>query len=118
MSEGDIGRVLNGRYRLSRSLGRGGMGEVWLAVDTALGREVAVKELLLPPSLDEGAQRTWSERSRREASAAARIRHENVVTVHDVFEEDGRPWIVMELVISRSLAEAVRGEGRLDFAEA
>ncbi len=118
MSEGDIGRVLNQRYRLSRSLGRGGMGEVWLAVDTALGREVAVKELLFPPSLDEGARQTWSERSRREASAAARIRHENVVTVHDVFEEDGRPWIVMELVVSRSLAEVVRAEGRLDFAEA
>lgn len=118
MSEGDAGRVLNQRYRLSRSLGRGGMGEVWLAVDTALGREVAVKELLLPASLDETAQRSWLERSKREASAAARIRHENVVTVHDVFEEDGRPWIVMELVISRSLAEAVRTEGRLDFAEA
>lgn len=118
MSEGDIGRVLNGRYRLSRSLGRGGMGEVWLAVDTALGREVAVKELLLPASLDDAAQRSWLERSKREATAAARIRHENVVTVHDVFEEDGRPWIVMELVISRSLAEAVRAEGRLDHAEA
>ncbi|WTW97754.1 bifunctional serine/threonine-protein kinase/glutamate ABC transporter substrate-binding protein [Streptomycetaceae bacterium NBC_01309] len=118
MSEGDVGRVLGQRYRLSRSLGRGGMGEVWLAVDTALGREVAVKELLLPASLDETAQRSWLERSKREATAAARIRHENVVTVHDVFEEDGRPWIVMELVISRSLAEAVRSEGRLDFAEA
>ncbi|NUU23772.1 MAG: serine/threonine protein kinase, partial [Streptomycetaceae bacterium] len=94
------------------------MGEVWLAVDTALGREVAVKELLLPASLDETAQRSWLERSKREATAAARIRHENVVTVHDVFEEDGRPWIVMELVISRSLAEVIRGAGRLDFAEA
>ncbi|NUS57732.1 MAG: serine/threonine protein kinase, partial [Streptomycetaceae bacterium] len=94
------------------------MGEVWLAVDTALGREVAVKELLLPASLDEAAQRSWLERSKREASAAARIRHENVVTVHDVFEEDGRPWIVMELVISRSLAEVIRGEGRLEYAEA
>ncbi|MEU8138590.1 bifunctional serine/threonine-protein kinase/glutamate ABC transporter substrate-binding protein [Streptodolium elevatio] len=118
MSEGDVGRVLSQRYRLSRSLGRGGMGEVWLAVDTALGREVAVKELLLPASLDETAQRSWLERSKREATAAARIRHENVVTVHDVFEEDGRPWIVMELVISRSLAEVVRSEGRLDYAEA
>ncbi|MDI2128626.1 bifunctional serine/threonine-protein kinase/glutamate ABC transporter substrate-binding protein [Yinghuangia seranimata] len=118
VSEGDVGRVLNQRYRLSRSLGRGGMGEVWLAVDTALGREVAVKELLLPPSLDEAAQRSWLERSKREATAAARIRHENVVTVHDVFEEDGRPWIVMELVISRSLAEVIRSEGRLEFAEA
>ncbi|GAA4960434.1 hypothetical protein GCM10023205_24660 [Yinghuangia aomiensis] len=118
VSEGDVGRVLNQRYRLSRSLGRGGMGEVWLAVDTALGREVAVKELLLPASLDEAAQRSWLERSKREASAAARIRHENVVTVHDVFEEDGRPWIVMELVISRSLAEVIRGEGRLEYAEA
>jgi ABC-type amino acid transport substrate-binding protein len=113
-----IGRVLNGRYRLSRSLGRGGMGEVWLAVDTALGREVALKELLLPPTLDQAAQRSWLERSKREASAAARIRHENVVTVHDVFEEDGRPWIVMELVVSRSLADELRAEGRLDPAEA
>ncbi|MCF2533072.1 bifunctional serine/threonine-protein kinase/glutamate ABC transporter substrate-binding protein [Yinghuangia soli] len=118
VSEGDVGRVLNQRYRLSRSLGRGGMGEVWLAVDTALGREVAVKELLLPASLDEAAQRSWLERSKREATAAARIRHENVVTVHDVFEEDGRPWIVMELVISRSLSEVVRTEGRLEYAEA
>ncbi|WP_406298781.1 bifunctional serine/threonine-protein kinase/glutamate ABC transporter substrate-binding protein [Embleya sp. NBC_00888] len=118
MSEGEIGRILNNRYRLSRSLGRGGMGEVWLAVDTALGREVAVKELLLPKSLDAGSQRSWLERSKREAIAAARIRHENVVTVHDVFEEDGLPWIVMELVISRSLADVIRAEGRLDHAEA
>ena len=94
------------------------MGEVWLAIDTALGREVAVKELLLPKSLDAGSQRSWLERSKREASAAARIRHENVVTVHDVFEEDGLPWIVMELVISRSLADVIRSEGRLDHAEA
>nr|WP_237535527.1 bifunctional serine/threonine-protein kinase/glutamate ABC transporter substrate-binding protein [Streptomyces sp. SID3343] len=94
------------------------MGEVWLAVDTALGREVAVKELLLPTSLDASSQRSWLERSKREASAAARIRHENVVTVHDVFEEDGLPWIVMELVISRSLADVIRAEGRLDHAEA
>lgn len=118
MSEGEIGRILNNRYRLSRSLGRGGMGEVWLAVDTALGREVAIKELLLPKSLDAGSQRSWLERSKREAIAAARIRHENVVTVHDVFEEDGLPWIVMELVISRSLADVIRAEGRLDHAEA
>lgn len=94
------------------------MGEVWLAIDTALGREVAVKELLLPKSLDAGSQRSWLERGKREASAAARIRHENVVTIHDVFEEDGLPWIVMELVISRSLADVIRSEGRLDHAEA
>ncbi|MGH3329554.1 MAG: serine/threonine-protein kinase, partial [Streptomycetales bacterium] len=115
-SEGDPGeRVLAGRYRLDAQLGRGGMGIVWRGLDTTLGREVAVKEVLLPPQLPEGEVRTLRQRTLREARAAARLSHPGVVTVYDVVEEDSRPWIVMELLPSRSLAEVIREDGPLPY---
>ncbi|MFJ2443122.1 MULTISPECIES: serine/threonine-protein kinase [unclassified Streptomyces] len=107
------GRLLAGRYRLSGVLGRGGMGTVWRALDETLGRTVAVKELRFPSSIDEDEKRRLITRTLREAKAIARIRNNGAVTVFDVVEEDDRPWIVMELVEGKSLAEAVREDGLL-----
>ena len=109
---GGATRVVGGRYRLSGWLGRGGMGAVWAAHDTLLGRDVALKEIFLP---DDGAgpDDPMIRRAFREARAAARLRHPGIVTVHDVVTEDGRPWIVMELIDGPSLAAAVREHGSL-----
>ncbi|ANW18567.1 serine/threonine-protein kinase [Streptomyces clavuligerus] len=107
------GRLLAGRYRLGAVLGRGGMGTVWRAEDETLGRTVAVKELRFPNSIDEEEKRRLITRTLREAKAIARIRNNNAVTVFDVVDEDDRPWIVMELVEGRSLAEVIREDGTL-----
>ncbi|WP_330313352.1 protein kinase [Streptomyces sp. NBC_00523] len=112
--QGDTdGRLLAGRYRLGEVLGRGGMGTVWRAVDETLGRTVAVKELRFPSAIDEDEKRRLITRTLREAKAIARIRNNGAVTVYDVVDEDDRPWIVMELIEGKSLAEAVREDGVL-----
>jgi predicted Ser/Thr protein kinase len=110
---GSEGRLLAGRYRLGGVLGRGGMGTVWRAVDETLGRTVAVKELRFPGSVDDDEKRRLITRTLREAKAIARIRNNSAVTVYDVVDEDDRPWIVMELVEGKSLAEVVREDGVL-----
>uniref|UniRef100_UPI00278C8B2A serine/threonine-protein kinase n=1 Tax=Streptomyces venezuelae TaxID=54571 RepID=UPI00278C8B2A len=107
------GRLLAGRYRLGAVLGRGGMGTVWRAVDETLGRTVAVKELRFPSSIDDDEKRRLITRTLREAKAIARIRNNGAVTVYDVVDEDDRPWIVMELIEGKSLADAVREDGTL-----
>ncbi|MFH8453057.1 protein kinase [Streptomyces fungicidicus] len=107
-------RLLAGRYRLGDVLGRGGMGTVWRAQDETLGRTVAVKELRFPTNIDEEEKRRLITRTLREAKAIARIRNNSAVTVFDVVEEDDRPWIVMELVEGKSLAEAIREDGLLE----
>ena len=107
-------RLLAGRYRLGDVLGRGGMGTVWRAQDETLGRTVAVKELRFPGNIDEEEKRRLITRTLREAKAIARIRNNGAVTVYDVVEEDDRPWIVMELVEGKSLAEAIREDGLLE----
>ncbi|MER7697437.1 serine/threonine-protein kinase [Streptomyces sp. NPDC096095] len=107
------GRLLAGRYRLGEVLGRGGMGTVWRADDETLGRTVAVKELRFPSAIDEDEKRRLITRTLREAKAIARIRNNSAVTVYDVVDEDDRPWIVMELIEGKSLAEAIREDGTL-----
>lgn len=107
-------RLLAGRYRLGEVLGRGGMGTVWRAEDETLGRTVAVKELRFPSSIDEDEKRRLITRTLREAKAIARIRNNSAVTVFDVVDEDDRPWIVMELVEGKSLAEVIREDGLLE----
>ncbi|RMB87883.1 serine/threonine-protein kinase [Streptomyces shenzhenensis] len=108
------GRLLAGRYRLGEVLGRGGMGTVWRAEDETLGRTVAVKELRFPSNIDEDEKRRLITRTLREAKAIARIRNNSAVTVFDVVDEDDRPWIVMELVEGKSLAEVIREDGLLE----
>ncbi|MFE9563938.1 serine/threonine-protein kinase [Streptomyces sp. NPDC006487] len=106
-------RVIAGRYRLLGPLGRGGMGMVWRARDEVLGREVAIKEVRAPAGMDEAEVTRMYRRLEREAWAAARVSHRGVVTVYDVATEDGRPWIVMEIVRGLSLAEVLEGDGPL-----
>ncbi|MGW7386682.1 serine/threonine-protein kinase [Streptomyces sp. NPDC054794] len=107
-------RLLAGRYRLGDVLGRGGMGTVWRAEDETLGRTVAVKELRFPSNIDDDEKRRLITRTLREAKAIARIRNNSAVTVFDVVDEDDRPWIVMELVEGKSLAEVIREDGLLE----
>jgi hypothetical protein len=107
------GRVIAGRYRLLSMLGSGGMGTVWRAEDELLGRMVAVKEVAPPTDATSDEGRTLRERTLHEARTAARLAHQNVVTVYDVAEDGGRPWIVMELVDARSLRDIVEHTGPL-----
>ncbi|MGH3979514.1 MAG: serine/threonine-protein kinase [Pseudonocardiaceae bacterium] len=100
-------RLVAGRYRLDEVLGRGAMGTVWAAYDEMLGRAVAVKEVLLPPGMPGAEADALRERTLREARAIAVLSHPNVVTLYDVAREAGAPFVVMELVSSRSLAEAL-----------
>ncbi|GCB46690.1 serine/threonine-protein kinase [Streptomyces sp. NL15-2K] len=112
------GLLLAGRYRLADPIGKGGMGRVWRAHDEVLHRAVAIKELTAALYVSESDQAVLLARTRAEARAAARINHSAVVTVHDVLDHDGRPWIVMELVEGHSLADAVKEEGRVEPTEA
>lgn len=114
-------RIINGRYRLSRPLGAGGMGRVWLAYDEELACEVAIKEIALadlPADEAETAQRIA--RARSEARHAARLRgHPHVATVHDVVVHEGLPWIVMEYVPEAvDLQAVVRRSGPLSPQQA
>lgn len=92
------GDVIAGRYRLVEQIGRGGMGVVWKAVDLELRREVALKA-------------GDAEQVRREARIGAGLRHPNVIVVFDVVEDDGKRWLVLEHLPSRSLAEILRTAG-------
>lgn len=110
----DRSRVIAGRYRLEHVLGNGSMGTVWAAYDEFLQRKVAVKEVLLPPGIPAGEADALRERTLREARAIAVLSHPNVVTLHDIARQEGEPFVVMELVPSRSLAEVVRQQGPLN----
>ncbi|WP_037834798.1 MULTISPECIES: serine/threonine-protein kinase [unclassified Streptomyces] len=111
-------RVIAGRYRLEARLGRGGMGVVWRATDQLLGRGVAVKELPLDETLSAADARRQRDRTLREARAVAQLSHPHIIVVHDVVEDDERPYIVMELIEGGSLADRIAGHGPVDAAEA
>jgi serine/threonine protein kinase len=114
---GDV-RLLAGRYQLGPVIGRGGMGTVWRARDELLDRDVAVKEIAWPAHLSEAEKQAARRRALSEAQLAARLRHPNVVGIYDIAEEDGHPWIIMELVPYRSLRDIVRDDGPLPPAQA
>jgi serine/threonine protein kinase len=107
------GDMVADRYRLDSLLGSGGMGRVWRGRDEVLGREVAVKELSIPPGIGQDEAARLTRRTVREAQAAARLVHPNIVTVYDVVTHDARPWIVMRLVPGRSLDRLIHDEGPL-----
>ncbi|MGW6601135.1 protein kinase domain-containing protein [Streptomyces sp. NPDC055036] len=112
------GPLLAGRYRLAECIGRGGMGKVWRAHDEVLHRIVAIKELTAGRYVSEADRAVLHQRTQKEARAAARISHPGVVTVHDVLEHDGRPWIVMQYVDGPSLADAAKESGPIGYREA
>ncbi|HEY6790821.1 MAG TPA: serine/threonine-protein kinase, partial [Trebonia sp.] len=89
------------------------MGVVWRATDQLLDRDVAVKEVRLNEALGDVERANAYKRTLREARTAARLSHRGVVTVFDVAEEDGRPWIIMELIRSRSLDDLLASDGPL-----
>ncbi|HYY80076.1 MAG TPA: serine/threonine-protein kinase [Actinomycetes bacterium] len=106
-------RIVARRYVLTAPLGRGGMGVAWRAHDSLLGRDVAVKEVVVPSLLPQAERRAAEARVLREARAAARLNHPGAVTVHDVVREHGHTFIVMELVRAPTLADLIQAKGPL-----
>ncbi|HSK76464.1 MAG TPA: protein kinase [Thermoanaerobaculia bacterium] len=100
-----VGTTLS-HYRVLRRLGAGGMGEVYLAFDTRLEREVALK--VLPEALTDSARLA---RLKREALAVAALKHPNIVTLHAIEEADGRPFLVLELVEGETLRQRIPPTG-------
>jgi serine/threonine protein kinase len=108
------GSELDGRYRLSEPVGRGGMATVWRARDTRLGRDVAVK-LIAEARLSEPG---FIERFEREAQIAAHLSHPNLVTVHDLRIDSGQPYLVMEFIEGETLEQRLeRSPGSVDSVE-
>ena len=106
-------RLIQNRYALQRALGRGGMGVVWLAEDSVLQRNVAVKEMEFPPGVPAEEIDSLKKRVMREARAAGRLNHPNVTTIFDVVTDDAGTWIVMEYVDAPTLTEVVGHDGPL-----
>jgi eukaryotic-like serine/threonine-protein kinase len=104
------------RYQLVRRLGEGAMGAVWLALDTALRREVAIKSVHGPLVDQDSHSTAGAQRALREARLIARVNHPNAVSIFDVVLHEGRPWLVMEYLPSLNLAEVVRRDGPLSPA--
>jgi len=104
--------VIAGRYRLEREVGRGSMGVVWRARDERLDRTVALKQML-PDTSPDGAPFRSIVRAMREARVAARLKHPHAVTVYDVVEQDGTPFLVMEYLPSRPLTDLLADDGPL-----
>ncbi len=113
MSASSPDQVLGGRYRLIQQIARGGMAAIWRAQDTLLDRFVAVK--VLHPQFADDPE--FLERFRREARAAARLSHPNIVPIYDVGEDNGAPYIVMELVEGGNLKDRIRHAAPLADSE-
>ncbi|MBF9069229.1 WD40 repeat domain-containing serine/threonine protein kinase [Streptacidiphilus fuscans] len=112
------GALVGGRYRLVELVGQGGMGRVWRGFDETLHRDVAVKEVLLAADVGESARWQVIQRATAEARAAARLQDPGIVTVHDVVEQEGVPWIVMEYIAGTSLGALLDREHRLVWRRA
>jgi serine/threonine protein kinase len=105
--------LVAGRYRVCSQLGRGSMGVVWLAQDEVLHRFVALKQVIRRGSAAEETRTMALAHALGEARAAASIDHAGVVRIHDLVEDDGLAWVVMELLSGRTLRDALDAEGPL-----
>jgi serine/threonine protein kinase len=105
---GTEGSLVGGRYRLDQPIGRGRAGIVWLAYDTLLNRTVAAKQMYVQPGLPQAA-----EQAVQESRAAIRVQHNCAITVYDVVVDASQPWLVMEYVPSRSMADFLAEHGPL-----
>jgi serine/threonine protein kinase len=111
-------RRIAGRYRLTAPLGSGAMGTVWAGYDEVLHRSVAIKELRVPPGVPTGEIASMRERMMREARTLGGLSHPNVITLYDVVDVSGDPFVVMELLPSRNLSEVIGEQGRLGAGQA
>jgi serine/threonine-protein kinase len=109
VTESLLGRVFDGRYRVQSHIADGGMASVYLALDTRLERDVALKVLRRDLAQDDA----FVSRFRREARSAARLSHPNVVAVFDQGEDDGNMFLAMEYVPGQTLREVMKAEGPL-----
>ena len=105
--------LVAGRYRLRSKIGGGGMGAVWLAHDTLLDRQVAIKQVLSVAGMTEDSAAEMRQRAMREGRIAARLSHRNAIAMHDVALDAGEPWLVMEYLPSRSIAEILHQSGTM-----
>ena len=111
------GALIVGRFRLAKLESQDGMGRLWRGCDEFLDRDVAVKEILLPAELSETARATFLAQTTRAAKSVARLNHPGVITIHDVVEHEGAPWIVMEYVPGASLATRIADSGPLPWQQ-
>ena len=114
LSDTLINTLFDGRYRIMRKLGSGGMADVYLAEDEELGRRVAIKILNDKYAPDD----QFVERFRREAKNAAGLSHPNIVSIYDRGEAEGTYYIAMEYLDGRSLKELVVARGPLPIHDA
>ncbi len=105
------------RYRLLRETRRGGMSQIWEAIDTQTGRRVAVKRLSVPTMLTPAERRAWIAQIARAAQEIARLKHPNIAAIYDTGQENGQPFLVMDLLPGRTLRQRLR-EGPLPPGEA
>ena len=108
------GSKINDRYQIIKTLGEGGMANVYLAHDTILDRDVAVKVLRGDLATDE----KFIRRFQREALSASSLSHPNIVEMYDVGEDDGQYYIVMEFVDGKTLKQVLKQRGHLSVTEA
>ena len=102
-----------GRFEIIREIGRGAMGQVFLADDPKIDRKVAIKTIVLPPGTSEEEARETSQRFLREAQAAGKLLHPNIVTIFDVGEEAGVSFIAMEYIEGETLDKYTKPENLL-----
>ncbi|HVW40283.1 MAG TPA: serine/threonine-protein kinase [Amycolatopsis sp.] len=115
---GTEGAVVGGRYRLDQPIGRGRAGIVWLAYDTLLHRTIAVKRMYVQPGLDATRTEQAVSTAMHEGRAATRVLHNCAITVYDVVRDGPDPWLIMEFVPSRNMADFLREHGTLTAEQA
>jgi serine/threonine protein kinase len=113
MCAAEPGEVLAGRYRLQSVIRRSAIGDVWLATDELLHRDVEIRQTAWPPDADANERQALRQRALGEAQAVAHLNHPNVASVLDVIDHGGRPWTATQLFRCRALGDIVRDSGPL-----